>query len=153
MSDKEKAVGDKPELVFADLPVGRRFRPLEYHITKELLDNYIETVGDMHPLYTNEAAAKKGPLASPIAPPGLAAIYARLSYLQDHTMPSGGVLVKQEFHFLGPMRIGDTLKIQAEVDESYIDKKERNRVNFLIKAENRKDEPISAVRLYLIWPK
>jgi acyl dehydratase len=133
---------DKPELVFADLPVGCTFRPLEYPVTRELVRDFIETVGDRHPMYDEG-----------FAPPGLAAIYARLSYLQDHTMPSGGVLAKQEFEFQNPIKIGDTLKVQAKVVESYLDEKERKRVSFLIEAQDQKGMPVSTIRLYALWPK
>ncbi|MDI6753790.1 MAG: MaoC family dehydratase [Thermodesulfobacteriota bacterium] len=144
---------NKPELIFTDLPVDRAFRPLEYPITGELVQEFMETVGDRNPLYWDEALAQEKLLGPPVAPPGLAAIYARVSYLQDYTMPSGGVLAKQEFEFLGPIRIGDTLKVEARVVESYLDEKGRKRVTFLIRAENQKSVPISTIRLYAIWPK
>jgi len=146
-------VENRPELVFSDLPEGRAFRHLEYPITAELVQRFMETVGDQHPLYWDEAFAKESTLGSPIAPPGLAAIYARLSYLQDHTMPSGGVLAKQEFEFHGPVRIGDTLKVRAKVVESYPDEKGRKRVTFFIEAENQNGQPVSTIRLYALWPK
>ena len=133
---------NKPELLFADLPAGRTFKPLEYPVTRELVQKFMETVGDRDPLY------QKG-----VAPPGLAAIYARLSYLQDHTMPSGGVLAKQEFEFHNPVKIGHALKVQAKVVESYQDEKERKRVNFLIEAQDQKGMPVSTIRLHAIWPK
>ncbi len=143
----------KPELTFSDLPVGRTFRPLEYPITRDLVQEFMETVGDRHPLYREEGSAQRTHLKSPIAPPGLAAIYARLSYLQDYAMPSGGVLAKQEFDFHEAIYIGDTLKIKAKVMESYLDEKGRKRVTFFIEAENQQSQPISTVRLYAIWPK
>ena len=133
---------DKPELVFADLPVGRTFKTVEYRVTPELVQDFIETVGDHHPLY------EEG-----FAPPGLAAIYARLSYLQEHTMPSGGVLVKQVVEFQNPIKIGDILKVQAKVIESYEDEEKRKRVTFLIEAKDQKGMPVSTIRLYAIWPK
>jgi acyl dehydratase len=133
---------NKPELLFADLPVGRTFRPLDYPVTQELVREFMETVGDRHPLYQKD-----------LAPPGLAAIYARLSYLQDHSMPSGGVLAKQEFEFQNPVQIGDTLRVQARVVESLLDEKERKRVTFLIEAQDQKGMPVSTIRLYAIWPK
>jgi len=133
---------DKPDLVFADLPVGRTFKTLEYPVTLELVQDFIETVGDRHPLY-----------GEGFAPPGLAAIYARLSYLQENTMPSGGVLAKQVFEFQNPIKIGDILKVQAKVTESYEDEKKRKRVTFLIEAQDQKGMPVSTTRLYAIWPK
>ena len=136
------SLDNKPELLFADLPVGRAFKTLEYPVTRALVQEFMETAGDFHPLYQKD-----------LAPPGLAAIYARLSYLQDHTMPSGGVLAKQEFEFLNPAKIGDILKVQAKVIESLLDEKERKRVTFLIEAQDQKGMPVSTIRLYAIWPK
>jgi acyl dehydratase len=144
---------EKPELVFSDLEAGRTFRTLEYHVTDELVKEYMETIGDRHPLYCDEARAKGGPFGSKIAPHGLAGIYGRLSYLQDHIMPSGGILAKQEFEFKRPIRIGETLRIKAKVIESHLDEKNRKRVTFLIESENQNAEPISAIRIHAIWPK
>ena len=142
---------EKPELVFEDLQKGRSFRPLVFPITPELVDEYMETVEDHHPLYWDQTKAKS--LGGPVAPPGLAAVFARLSYLQDNTMPSGGVLAKQEFEFQTPAQVGDTLTVEARVFESYVDKKGRKRVNFLITASNQNQKQICLIRLYAIWPK
>ncbi len=141
----------KPELVFSDLEAGRGFRPLYFDLTPERVEEFMATVGDRHPCYwdENEAEAVGGLLA----PPGLAAVFARLSYLQDHTMPSGGVLAKQEFEFPAPMRVGDRLTVQASVFESYVDEKGRLRVNFLIEAADGNGVVVCRVRLYAIWPK
>jgi len=142
---------EKPELVFEDLQEGRIFRPMVFEVNRERVDDYMETVGDHHPLYWDHSITK--PLGGPIAPPGLAAVFARLSYLQDNTMPSGGILAKQEFEFQAPAQVGDTLTVEARVFESYLDKKGRRRVNFLIQARNQHGKEICLIRLYAIWPK
>lgn len=134
-------IKEKPELMFKDLKKGKVFKTLNYAITKDLIGDYMQTVGDCHPDYVS------------IAPPGLAAIYARLSYLQDHCMPAGGVLAGQAFEFKGAVRIGDTLKVRAKVASSYIDDRKRKRVKFTIQAKTLADEPISVARLDIIWPK
>lgn len=136
---------EKPELLFSDLPVGRSFRPLAFQVTRQLVDEFIDTVGDRNPLYSALEAA--------IAPPGLAAIYARLSYLQDHAMPPGGVLAKQEFEFHHPIRVGETIQITAKVIESRLDEKQRKRVTFFIEVKNPDGLVTSEIRLYAIWPK
>jgi acyl dehydratase len=138
---------EKPELVFSDLNVGKKFRTLTYPVTRDLVRTFIDVVGDDNPLY------EKGLKEGAIAPPGLAAIYARLSYLQDHVMPAGGVLAKQEFEFAVPIRVGDTLAVNAEVVESYVDEKARKRVTQLIHARNQKHEVVTTIRLSVIWPK
>ncbi len=137
---------DRPLLVKAELWPGREFRPLSYPITRELIEDYMDTVGDRNPQY------QEGSSAEPIAPPGLAAIYARLSYLQDHSMPSGGVLARQEFEFSRAVNVGETLTVRARVRESYVDEKGRNRVNFLIEAKNRSEELVTTIKLFAIWP-
>jgi len=142
---------NKPELLFEDLPEGRVFRPMVFEINRERVNTFMETVGDHHPLYWDQKIAKS--LGGPIAPPGLAAVFARLSYLQDNTMPSGGILAKQEFEFQAPAQVGDTLTVQARVFESYLDEKGRRRVNFLIQAWNQDRKEICLIRLYAIWPK
>ena len=142
---------DKPELVFADLPQGRQFTPLRYEVTSQLVENYMQVVGDRNPRYWDKDQA--GPDGSLLAPPGLAAIYARLSYLQDNTMPSGGVLAGQEFEFLKPVAVGEVLTVQAEVEKSHIDAKERKRVDFLIAARDGRGDEVCVVHLHAIWPK
>jgi len=146
-------VDEKPELLYKDLTLRKDFPLFCYPITEELVNQFCRVVGDQNPLYFDDGLAQESGLGGKIAPPGLAAIYARLSYLQDHTMPSGGVLAKQEFEFHGPIRRGDTLQVKARVEESYLDEKERKRVTFLIEAQNQWGEPISTIRLYAIWPK
>jgi acyl dehydratase len=126
---------------------------LAYAVTRDLVKDYMETIGDSNPLYHDDEVAKGAGLEEPVGPPGLAAIYSRLSYLQDHTMPSGGVLAKQEFEFHGPIPIGKHLTVTARVAESYEDEKGRKRVNFLIEAKDYNGNSVSVTRLYAIWPK
>jgi acyl dehydratase len=153
MSNPEKNDSGKRELVFKDLETGRVFRPLVYPVTEELVKDYMETMGDANPLYHDDEAAKAAGLEATTGPPGLAAIYSRLSYLQDHAMPSGGVLAKQEFVFHAPFPIGKSLTVTARVAESYEDEKGRKRVNFLIEAKDHTGDSVSMTTLYAIWPK
>lgn len=148
-----KSENEKPELVFDDLTVGKEFSPLPYHVTEELVERFIAVVGDDHPFYRRNKNGTYGSLGHQIAPPGLAAIYARQSYLQDHVMPTGGVLAKQEFEFLKPILIGETLTVRARVVERCRDEKNRMRVTFNIRAFNPREEQVSEIRLYAIWPK
>jgi acyl dehydratase len=153
MNDSEKNNDEKPDLVFADLETGRAFRPLNYPVTRGLVADYMATVGDENPLYSDSEAARAAGMEGAFAPPGLAAIYSRLSYLQDHNMPSGGVLAKQEFEFHRPIPLDENLTVTARVAESYVDKKDRRRVNFLIEAKDYRGDMVSTTRLYAIWPK
>ena len=141
-----------PELLYEDLQLGKEFPAFEYPITRELVEKFIGATNDDNPLYNDEELCKKQGLLSALAPTGLAGIFGRLSYLQHHRMPPGGILVKQEMRFLGPFYVGDTLQVRARVTERYT-KKERNFVTIESVAERAENEQVAVVRVTAIWPK
>jgi acyl dehydratase len=143
---------ERPELLYDDLPLGMEFPVFEYPITRELVDKFIDATTDDNPLYSDEDLCREQGLLSALAPTGLAGIFGRLSYLQHHRMPPGGILAKQEMQFLGPFYVGDTLQVRARVTERYT-KKERNFVTIESVAERAENEQVAAVRVTAIWPK
>lgn len=141
-----------PELLYEDLQLGKEFPLFEYPITRELVDKFIDATSDDNPLYNDEDLCKEQGLLSALAPTGLAGIFGRLSYLQNHRMPPGGILAKQEMQFLGPFYVGDRLLVRARVTERYT-KKERNFVTIETVAERTDNEAVAVVRVTAIWPK
>jgi acyl dehydratase len=141
-----------PELLYEDLQLGKEFPLFEYPITRELVDKFIHATNDNNPLYNDEELCKNQGLLSTLAPTGLAGIFGRLSYLQHHRMPPGGILAKQEMQFLGPFYVGDTLRVRARVTERYT-KKERNFVTIESVAERAENERVAVVCVTAIWPK
>lgn len=141
-----------PELLYEDLPLGKEFPVFEYPITRELVDRFIEATGDDNPAYRDDAACRQEGLAGAVAPTGLAGIFGRLSYLQKHRMPPGGVLAQQEMEFLAPFYAGDLLKVCARVTERYT-RKEKNFVTIESVAERPGGEKVAVVRVTAIWPK
>lgn len=145
-------MAELPELLYEDLLLDKEFPVLEYPITRELVDKFIDTTNDDNPLYKDEELCKKQGLLSTLAPTGLAGIFGRLSYLQHHRMPPGGILAKQEMQFLGPFYVGDMLRIRARVTERFT-KKERDFVTIESVAERAEGEAVAVVRVTAIWPK
>jgi acyl dehydratase len=145
-------MAELPELLYEDLQLDKEFPVLEYPITRELVDKFIDTTNDDNPLYNDEELCKEQGLLSTLAPTGLAGIFGRLSYLQHHRMPPGGILAKQEMQFLGPFYVGDTLQVRARVTERFT-KKERNFVTIESVAERAEGEQVAVVRVTAIWPK
>ena len=140
------------ELLYEDLQMGREFPVLEYPVTEELVEKFISATRDENPLYRDAELCKKEGLAGALAPTGLAGIFGRLSYLQHHRMPPGGILAKQEMEFLNPFYVGESLRIQARVIERYT-RKERNYVTIESVAERPDGEKAAVVRVTAIWPK
>lgn len=133
---------EKNELLFQDLFVEKEFRPLIFPVGEEFVQKFLETVQDKNPLYSQKN----------IAPQSIAGIYSRLSYLQDHRMPFGGILLAQDYEFYRFIRVGDTLISRAKVTRRYQEDK-RNFVTIEVNTHNQRGEKISLVRLFIRWPK
>jgi acyl dehydratase len=145
-------MAELPELLYEDLQLDKEFPVLEYPITRELVDKFVDTTNDDNRLYMDEELCRKQGLLTALAPTGLAGIFGRLSYLQHHRMPPGGILAKQEMQFLGPFYVGDTLRVRARVTERFT-KKERNFVTIESVAERAENEQVAVVRVTAIWPR
>jgi hypothetical protein len=128
-----------PLLLYEDLEVGRTFRPLEFDVTRELVDEYVGIVGDDNPLYEN------------FAPPGLWGVWGRRAYLQDHEMPGGGVLAGEELVFVRPLEVGSSLTVVGEVTDLY-ERKGRPVVLLEMTARDEDGEVAGIVRITAIWP-
>lgn len=133
---------ERPFLTYRDLEIGRTFKPFVLEITPEFAKDFREAVGDDNPLYSENS----------IVPVAIAGIYGRRSYLEEYRMPPGGILVRQEFEFLKPLNIGDTITASAKVIDRY-EKRERKYVSIETTAMNQKDEVVGIVRLTAIWPR
>ena len=141
-----------PELLYEDLPLGKEFPVFEYPITRQRVEGFEAATGDDNKMYRDEALCRRQGLAGAVAPTGLAGIFGRLSYLQNHRMPPGGILAKQEMEFIAPFYVGEVLKVRARVTERYT-KKEKNFVTIESVAERPGGENVVVVRVTAIWPK
>jgi acyl dehydratase len=146
-------LAEKPELLYDDLALGRRFAEFRYEITPELVQAFVAATGDGNPVYTDGQAAASLGLDAPVAPPGLAGIWGRQAYLEEHRMPPGGILAGQDMVFSRPVAVGDTLRIQAEVTRRW-ERKGRRFVTITSTAcAASSGEVCGVVRVTAIWPK
>ena len=96
----------EPELLtYAALTAGRTFPTRFVEVTEETVSEYIAVTGD-------DAAVFRGPGA--VVPPGLAGVWARLSYADGRRLPPGGFMARQTVHLLGATPVG-RLGLSAEV--------------------------------------
>lgn len=141
----ENSTAELPELLYEELSIGLKFRPLEFVASPELVERYVAIVGDDNPLYTGAGDGDA------LVPPGLWGVWGRQAYLQDHAMPAGGVLAGEDLIFLEPLRVGQKLTVQAEVTELYI-RKDRPRVVLEMTATDEDGRRCGLVRIHAIWP-
>lgn len=146
-------MNQKPELVYDDLQLAKEFEPFEMPIDADTVDRFLTAIGeDRGSVYGSRETAEAWGYDHPLAPHSLAAVYARLSYLKNYTMPGGGILARQEFQFFRPVFIGDRLVCRAKVVDRYL-KKERRYVVIEINTSNQEGQQVSVVRIVAIWPK
>ncbi|MCY3785753.1 MAG: MaoC family dehydratase [bacterium] len=146
-------MAERPELVYDDLGLGRRFPEFRYETTPELVEAFVAATGDDNPAYTDGGAARALGLEWPVVPPGLAGIWGRQAYLQEHRMPPGGILAGQDMVFSRPVAVGDALRIQAEVTRRWEHKGRRFVTIESTARAASSDEVCGIVRVTAIWPK
>jgi 3-hydroxybutyryl-CoA dehydratase len=104
------------------LAFGHTFSPLSYRIDEQLIQDYVDTVGNQNPLHRDLAHARAVGYRAIPAPPTIAALYVLKAYRTDGVPPPGGVHLRQRFKFYHPILAGDVLHVQAWVADKYLDR-------------------------------
>lgn len=143
---------EKELLVFEKLPKGREFPPISETLTEEKIRNFAYAIDTQDPLHLNAEYATKSKFGCIVAPPMIAYLLFRDSYLASAEMPGGGVGLKMEFEFFKAAKINETLITQTKVLDSY----EREGKKYVVlegTTRNMEGEKIYISRLYGLWPK
>lgn len=102
---------------FSEFKIGD-FAQLEHVITAEDIAKFVELTGDDNLLHVDKSFAKKTAFKDIVAHGMLGASF--LSTLIGKKLPGNGALwISQNFEFLLPMRINDTLTIHAHVIDKH----------------------------------
>ncbi|MCZ4316227.1 MaoC family dehydratase [Comamonadaceae bacterium G21597-S1] len=102
---------------------GEPRKTIPYTLTLEAIQKYCRVIGDMHPLYFDEAYAKTTPYKGLIAPP---AIHILLMFsctpVDDWMRSPGTVNAGQSWSYNIPARPGDTIRLEARALDKFIKK-------------------------------
>ncbi len=105
--------------------IGKKYPPVEYEVCKEKIKEYATAIGDLNPLYFDEAKAKESPYKGIVAPPMFVVVYAKdvLSQaLFDHDMSLDVAMLvhgEQEYEFIEPVRPGDVIVTEGYISDIY----------------------------------
>jgi len=142
-------------LLFDDMDLGMKFPPVEFEITKELVEAYCRAIGDSNPIYEDETAAKNEGFKGTIAPPTIVCIYAIPSALLSGFKPkvippAGNIHYRQEYEFLSAAYIGDRIRIKSVVTKKEI---RGGRRYITIESEylNQDEDKIAIGRITPVW--
>lgn len=125
-------------LAFDDIPIGRQ-HVLERKMTAADVDAFAHLSGDLNPLHMNEEFAARTPFGQRVVH-GLFT-GALISTVHTQLTGPGFVYVGQELRFLGPVFIGDTVKVEVTV----VEKKPAKRILILdTMVRNQRGEQVLA---------
>jgi acyl dehydratase len=90
-------------------------------VKADRIARYCAAVDETNPLYTDDAAAKKGPFGSVIAPPSFAVTFRNGRHFFEHIPRFGrrGFDAGKDVEFVAPIRAGDKISLSSAVKEIY----------------------------------
>lgn len=146
---------EKKEWVYGDIVKGTQLPDINYTITSEILEKYLEGVDDLNPLYLDEQYAKNTPFGGRIVPPMCIAIFTTVSNLirpMGLKIPPGLIQASQKYEFSGVARPDENLVVKSVVLNKY-ERKGRKFVVLKSEVFNHKEEKIATSWLTSIWSK
>ena len=90
-------------------------------VTKEQILEFAAALGETHPLYTDEEAAKKGPFGGLVAPPTFCTKFRGKRFSPDNLPHFGkmGFDAGRDVELYAPIRPGDVLTMVSSVNDIY----------------------------------
>ena len=102
--------------------IGRVFEVTEpVDVSAEDIRKFCETMGETNPLFIDEAAAKKGPYGTIVAPPSYAVTFRNGRHFFARVPRYGrvGLDAGKDIEFHAPLRAGDKITLKSHVKEIY----------------------------------
>lgn len=143
-------MGDTLSRDFDRLAVGERFRTRGRTITEADLVSFAALTGDFHPLHTDAEWAAESEFSGRIAHGMLLLSYSvgLVPLDPDHVLALRGF---ERIAFKRPVRIGDTIHVEGELDS----KQELDAVSGLVvfawKIVNQRGETVALARVRVVW--
>jgi len=135
--------------------LGKEFDHYTYHVTKEEIIAFAQSVGETNPIYTDEAYAQTTPYGSLIAPPTFCVVFRSNASLPDLKLSYGkrGFDGGKECVFLAPIRPGDTITGVDRIAQVYEKTGRSGNMIFVVRESaltNQHGEKVAVVRQSLI---
>jgi len=137
---------EKPMKYFADLNVGDVFPQFNFTITEEMADKYLNTIEDAHAAFrTADGTGKR------LVPSTILSLFTFGAYKNFIESPAGCLHAKQEYEFLRPVHIGDTMVVRSKIVDKYV-KNGRNFVIFSTEAQKEHELVLKSL-MTILWIK
>jgi 3-hydroxybutyryl-CoA dehydratase len=109
--------------IWDDIVPGAPRNTLPYTLTRDAIERYCRSVGDLHPLYFDENFAKKSRYGGLIAPPSIHILLMFACTPADDWMRSPGTVnAGQSWSYNVSARPGDRIRLDARALDKFIKK-------------------------------
>jgi acyl dehydratase len=131
--------------------IGRVFETTDpVPVTAEMINKFVEAIGEQNLLHTDAAAAAKGPYGGLTAPPSFAVTFRNGQHFFQHVPRFGkqGFDAGKDVEFVAPIRPGDSVTLSSHVKEIYEKTGRSGSMVFVIvrtTLKNQKDEVVAHV--------
>ncbi len=130
----EQTSGKSDSMKYNYIQIGQKER-LTHTITLSDIEKFVQLTGDDNRLHIDEEFAEKTPFKKPVVHGMLGASF--ISTIIGTKLPGDGALwFSQSLEFLLPVRVGDTLEVEAEVIKKH-DREQIIELSTTIKNQNR----------------
>ncbi len=103
------------EFEFDKIKVGEEFEPLEFIVTKEMVERNAWANDDYNPWYMEDS-----PFGGRIASPTFLGMQALEQFFRHFAYPPGGAVhAKQEYEFINPIKVGKKYKMTGRIEDKY----------------------------------
>jgi acyl dehydratase len=151
-------------LQFADIHEGMAAKPLEAHITREMIANYCASIEEDNPIYLDDAAARRAGLPGVVCPPSMCFAYApqrRLDIMHEHGFiapdevaenPRNTPFVGAEVRWHGVLvRPGDVITSVCNFSKKWEARSGNRFVSTAVTARNQHGETVVDYVYNIIW--
>lgn len=135
--------------------IGKEFDRYTYHVTKEEIVEFAQSIGETDPVYLDEAHAKTTSSGGLMAPPTFCVAFRSNATLPDLKLSYGkrGFDGGKECIFLAPIRPGDTITGVDRIAQVYEKTGRSGNMIFVVRESeftNQHGEKVAVVRQSLI---
>ncbi len=119
-------VRDQERKHFDEIVIGEEIPTKPCTLTREMIQEYAESIEDHNPLYFDEEYAKRSPFGGLIAPPTIHALLLFECTLDEDDCRATGVInMGQTWSYNLPARPGDTITLKRTLRDKHV---RRNRL-------------------------
>jgi acyl dehydratase len=139
------------EIFFDDLEKGQTFPPYRYRLEPEYVQAYMKAVGEDHPAFREERAARVAGFEGVIVPPPAVLSYGFIYSAMRRRPPTGYLNTSVSFKFLAPVRAGAELTLNLSVEDKFI-KRERKFIILKAVVDGADGQVVARARVDCIFP-